>query len=80
VKTSNMKGGAKMTAQNVLEEEKNKTTATACGTACGASDDAQTEETKQPVSCGTACGASDDEEKKEKQKSSACGTACGAGE
>jgi ACGX-repeat protein len=57
VKTSHTKGGVKMTAQNVLKDEKNKTTDTACGTACGASDDTQTEETKQPTACGTACGA-----------------------
>jgi ACGX-repeat protein len=47
-----MKGGVNMTAQSILNEE---ITATACGTACGASDDTETKEA--PTACGSACGA-----------------------
>jgi ACGX-repeat protein len=47
-----MKGGVNMTAQSILNEEM---TATACGTACGASDDTETKEA--PTACGSACGA-----------------------
>jgi ACGX-repeat protein len=67
-----------MTAQSILNDEKNENTQAACGTACGASDDTQNEEVKESTACGTACGASDDEVKKEEP--TACGTACGAGE
>jgi len=43
-------------------------TASACGTACGASD--------KPAETPSACGAAD----KPEEKPSACGTGCGAGE
>jgi ACGX-repeat protein len=50
-----------------------KAAASACGTACGASD--------KPAACGAsdkpaACGASD----KPEEKPAACGSACGAGD
>lgn len=36
-------------------EDENKQTSAACGTACGASDKPE----EKPAACGTACGASD---------------------
>lgn len=42
--------------------------ATACGSACGASD----KPAETPATCGSACGAGD--------KPAACGSACGAGD
>ena len=47
-------------------EDENKQTSAACGSACGAAD--------KPTACGTACGAAD----KPEEKPAACGTACGA--
>ena len=66
-----------MTAQNILDEEKK--TSSACGTACGASDETKIEE-QTPTACGTACGASDGEETKKEETPTACGSSCGAGE
>ena len=48
------------------------TPASACGSACGASDKPD----KKPTACGSACGASD----KPEEKPTACGSACGAGD
>ena len=36
-------------------EDENKQTSAACGTACGAADKPE----EKPAACGTACGASD---------------------
>jgi ACGX-repeat protein len=47
-----------------------ETTASSCGTACGASD----KPAETPAACGTACGASD----KPAEAPAACGSACGA--
>lgn len=59
--------------------------ASACGTACGASDKPE----EKPAACGTACGAADKPEEKPAacgaadkpaEKPAACGSACGAGD
>ena len=54
------------------------TTASACGTSCGASDKSE----EKPADCGSACGASDrnGSEGTVEEKPAACGTACGAGD
>ena len=61
----------KMALSNIVGWNEN-TTASACGTACGAGD--KTEE--KPAACGSACGAGD----KTEEKPAACGSACGAGD
>jgi hypothetical protein len=43
-----------MTAQSILDDEKNENTAPACGTSCGANDDETKEES---TACGSSCGA-----------------------
>lgn len=50
--------------------------ASACGTACGASDKPE----GKPAACGTACGAAGKPEEKPAEKPAACGSACGAGD
>ena len=56
-----------MSLSNIASWADDKT-ASACGTACGASD--------KPEEKSSACGASD----KPEEKPSACGSACGAGD
>lgn len=46
--------------------------ASACSSACGASDKPE----EKPAACGSACGAGD----KPEEKPTACGSACGAGD
>lgn len=46
--------------------------ASACGSACGASD----KPAEKPAACGSACGAGD----KPAETPAACGAACGAGD
>ena len=48
------------------------TTASACGTSCGANDKPE----EKPAACGSSCGDSD----KPEEKPAACGSACGAGD
>ncbi|MDO4492191.1 MAG: ACGX-repeat peptide [Lachnospiraceae bacterium] len=54
-----------MALSNIANWNEDKT-ASACGTACGASE--------KPAACGSACGAGDQPE----EKPAACGSACGA--
>lgn len=65
-----------MALSNIAGWNEDKRASSACGTACGASDNSvsggNTEE--KPAACGSACGASD----KTEEKPAACGTACGA--
>ena len=53
------------------------TTASACGSSCGANDKNSSEGTveEKPAACGSSCGAGDKEE-----KPASCGSACGAGD
>ena len=75
----------KMALTNIAgwNEDENKQTSAACGTACGAADKSEDKPAAcgsacgaadKPTACGTACGAAD----KPEEKPAACGTACGA--
>ena len=66
-----IKEDTKMALSNLAGWTQDKA-ASACGTACGASDKPE----EKPAACGTACGAGD----KPEEKPAACGTACGAGD
>ena len=65
-----------MALSNISGWDEDKKAGSACGTACGASDnntsDGSVEE--KPTACGSACGASE----KPEEKPAACGSACGA--
>ena len=61
-----------MALSNIAGWNEDKQTGTACGTACGASE----QPAGKPAACGTACGASE----QPAEKPAACGTACGASE
>jgi len=63
-----------MALSNLFGWAKRSPAASACGTACGASDNPE----QKPAACGSACGAGD--KPAEEKKPAACGTACGAGD